>query len=153
MLLCGEPLKAHSTSLWTLWHIALWEFSSNQFIFMFLLSQEQTFLRCYNSSSISKAGPLHYISPLPMSLCFILSWAASLNAFIFIACIYTHNCHIPDWNASQCAYELRNYFRSQSGYSRECLPGKMWSSSVEWIECMFGLMALGEAEPLSMVKL
>lgn len=76
------------------------------YIYPLLLSQEQIFPTSYNSSNTSKASLRYYISPLSMSPFIIPSWAASLIALIFIACIYTHNCHVPDWNASQWAYQL-----------------------------------------------
>lgn len=49
----------------------------------------RAFLRCYSSGSISKArpSPLHLILSMARFF-FIHSSAASLSAFIFIACIY-----------------------------------------------------------------
>lgn len=64
------------------------------YTYLFLLSQEQTFLRCYYSSSILKSSPLRYILLLYVSL--FHPCADWLIAFLFIACIYY-------WNASQWA--------------------------------------------------
>lgn len=70
------------------------------YIYLFLLSQEQTFLRCSSSGSISKAAL--YIT---FHLCLWLSFSSApqqpRSLPLYSVHAHTRNCHIPDLNASQ----------------------------------------------------
>ncbi len=103
IVLWRKPLfsKAHITSLcisiclWTLWHIALWEFTCNQFIFIcFCWAKSRHFSDVTAPAAFPKLAL--YITT---HLCLQLSFSSapqlphSLLPFIFIACTYTQLSH------------------------------------------------------------
>lgn len=131
----GEPIALHSElHNGTLY----WYLIPNQFIFI-CVWWKRYFLDVANS--ISKA--LTHSLCLPLLSCLICLLIYS----IYCVCIQLSHMWLKCTSVGIRAPKLL------SVYSRQCLSSKMWSSFVEWTECMFRLMGLGDGELLSIGRL